>query len=136
MQPDYDLEEFARESEDRLVAAKRAQETAAAPALSEDDEIEMALDHASSEIRMASRPLVGDFLGLEAWAREASGGLTVTMRNAELVNLPLDHRAGFLLSLMDGAIDLETLVEIASMDRETVLRIVHDLWESGVVAFR
>jgi len=53
-----------------------------------------------------------------------------------LKRLPLDHRAGFLLSLMDGAMDLETMVEIAGMPREDVLRVVRDLYESGVVDFR
>jgi hypothetical protein len=53
-----------------------------------------------------------------------------------LKRLPLDHRAGFLLSLMDGAIDLDTMVEIAGMPRREVLRLVRDLFESGVVDFR
>ena len=54
----------------------------------------------------------------------------------ELKRLPLDHRAGFLLSLMDGAMDLETLVEVAGMPQGEVLRLVRDLFESGVVDFR
>jgi predicted HTH domain antitoxin len=37
---------------------------------------------------------------------------------------------------MDGAIDLDTMVEIAGMERGEVLRLVRDLFESGVVDFR
>jgi hypothetical protein len=54
----------------------------------------------------------------------------------ELKRLPLDHRAGYLLSRMDGSIDLETLVEVASLSRREVLRMVRDLVDLGVVAFR
>jgi hypothetical protein len=37
---------------------------------------------------------------------------------------------------MDGAVELETMVEIAGIPREEVLRLVRDLFESGVVDFR
>jgi DNA-binding IclR family transcriptional regulator len=53
-----------------------------------------------------------------------------------LKRLPLDHRAGYLLSRMDGMVDLETLVAIAALPRSEVLRMVRDLVDSGVVAFR
>jgi len=141
--PTFDVEKFARESDDRIVAV--APLTApAAPVdpdeplltLEELDPVEEALLEATSEVRIAARPELGDFLGLETWARGASGALAVTMSLSSIRNLPLDNRAGFLLSLMDGTLDLETLVEISCLDRDTVLRIVRDLHESGVVAFR
>ena len=72
----------------------------------------------------------------EVWARRAVGDLVVQMSVEELKLLPLDHRAGYLLSRMDGSIDLETLVEVAALPRDEVLRMVRDLVDSGVVAFR
>jgi hypothetical protein len=58
------------------------------------------------------------------------------MTPSALQNLPLDNRAGFLLSRMDGVLDLDMLVEVSGMSRDEVLRIVRDLVESGVVDFR
>jgi len=124
--PTFDVETFARESDDRIVAARPVEVPEPAPAPADP----------SSEMRMTARPALGDFLGLETWAREASGVLVVDVSPQTLRTLPLDHRAGFLLSRMDGTLDLDTLVEVSSMEREEVLRIVRDLWEKGVVVFR
>jgi hypothetical protein len=37
---------------------------------------------------------------------------------------------------MDGTIDLETLIDLSMMAPEEVLRLVRDLFESGVIEFR
>ncbi len=54
----------------------------------------------------------------------------------QLKGMPLDHRAAYLLSWMDGTIDLDTLIEVATMPREEVLRLVRKLFDSGLVEFR
>jgi hypothetical protein len=88
-----------------------------------------------SEMRIVTRPRFEAVETDEWWARTAVGALVVRMSVEALKKLPLDHRAGYLLSRMDGTMDLETLVEVAAMPREDVLRMVRDLFESGVVAF-
>ncbi|HEX3772710.1 MAG TPA: hypothetical protein VHV30_17645 [Polyangiaceae bacterium] len=88
-----------------------------------------------SEMRIATRPHLEPVETDESWARTAVGVLVVRMSLEALKKLPLDHRAGYLLSRMDGTMDLETLVEVAAMPREDALRMVRDLFESGVVAF-
>jgi hypothetical protein len=50
--------------------------------------------------------------------------------------MPLDHRAGFLLSLMDGTVDLDTLIDVSGMPRDDVLSIVSELHEVGAVDFQ
>jgi hypothetical protein len=77
-------------------------------------------------------------MGDEAWARLVSvSGAPVVVQSAEQIKrLPLDHRAGFVLSLMDGSIDLETLIDLSMMAPEEALRLVRDLFESGVIEFR
>ena len=90
----------------------------------------------SSEARLAARPPIGDLLGLEAWASQASGTLVVIAPVEALKQMPLDHRAGFLLSLMDGTVDLETLIDVSGMARDDVLSIVQELHEVGAVDFR
>ncbi len=72
----------------------------------------------------------------EAWARGVAGSPYVAIPREQLKRLPLGHRAGFLLSCMDGATDLETLVAVSAMTREETLRLARDLFESGVVEFR
>jgi hypothetical protein len=87
-------------------------------------------------MRLATRPTLGAALTDEAWARGMTGAPHVVVSIGQLKRLPLGHRAGFLLSLMDGATDLETVLELAAMPREEALRMARDLFESGVVAFR
>ena len=58
------------------------------------------------------------------------------MSGERVRRLPLDHLAGFVLSRIEGALDLETLVEISAMPREQVLHIVRELELLGVVEFR
>lgn len=64
------------------------------------------------------------------------GNLHVRLEGEALKRLPLDHRAGFLLSLMDGSLDIESLVEVSGMPRDEALRIVRDLHDSGVIDVR
>jgi hypothetical protein len=87
-----------------------------------------------SERRLATRvlPTIDD----ETWARGIGGTPFITMSPAELRDLPLDHRAGFLLSLMDGTLDLESAVDVSAMPRADALRAARELFEAGVIAFR
>jgi hypothetical protein len=101
-------------------------------------------DSPSSEVRLAARtsrlppmpsgppPAMSD----ELWACTMVGTLRVTIGHDELKTLHLNHRAGFLLSLMDASLDLETLVDLSGMPRGEVLEIVRGFYESGVVEFR
>jgi hypothetical protein len=125
--PAFDVESFARESDRRIAVVKL---------VDPDPEPSFSRDTPTSEIRLLTRPEMRAAVTDEAWARGMSGVPVVVMAIDLLKRLPLDHRAGFLLSLMDGAVDLDTMVEIAGMPRGEVLRLVRDLYESGVVDFR
>ncbi len=46
----------------------------------------------------------------------------------------LDPRAGFVLSLVDGASDLETLLDASAMPRLDALRLLYELCIEGVIA--
>jgi hypothetical protein len=63
---------------------------------------------------------------------------TATLRIAvpleEIRWLTLDHRAGFLLSLVDGQSTVEDLIDICGMARLDALRILVELHTRGVVA--
>jgi hypothetical protein len=118
--PAFDLVEFARESDGKVAAGKPVAEP----------------EEPESQVRLATRPAFGATMTDEAWARSAKGALLVAMAPDVLCTLPLDHRAGFLLSQMDGATDLETLIAIGPMPRAETLRILRDLFECGVIDFK
>lgn len=53
-----------------------------------------------------------------------------------LVSLALDHRAGFLISFVDGLSTIAAIVDMSGMAPSEVLRTVIDLKERGVIALR
>jgi hypothetical protein len=117
----FDEDPSARASEVRVAAARQAEAEEEGP---------------QSEVRRVTRPEMGAVAGDEGWAGRMAGMPVVVMPVDLLKRLPLDHRDGFLLSLMDGAIDLETIVEIAGMPRGEVIRLVRALFQAGVIDFR
>jgi hypothetical protein len=48
--------------------------------------------------------------------------------------LSLDHRAGFLLSLVDGHSSVEEILDISGMPRLDALRILYGLLDQRVIA--
>lgn len=50
-----------------------------------------------------------------------------------LQNSMLDHREGFVLSLVDGQLDIEAIVDVCGMPENDVLEILENLRISGVI---
>lgn len=50
--------------------------------------------------------------------------------------LSLDHRAGFVLSLVDGSSSVEMILDVSGMPRLDALRILQELVAQKIVAFR
>lgn len=50
--------------------------------------------------------------------------------------LSIDHRAGFVLSLVDGVSTLEMILDVSGMPELDALRILADLAQQRVIAFR
>lgn len=48
--------------------------------------------------------------------------------------LSLDHRAGFLISLLDGHATIDEIVDISGMPALEVLRLLFEMYEQGVLA--
>ena len=119
--PSFNVARYAQDSEAKLVAA------AAAPA-EEAPEV-------ASEMRLATRPPMEIAETDETWARRMTGSLVAAVHLDELKGAAIDHRAAYLLSWMDGTVDLETLAQVSTMPRDEVFRIVRDLYDSGIVEF-
>jgi hypothetical protein len=124
--PAFDVAQYAKESEARI---RTAQPTTR-------DESSAAAELPQSETRLATRPSMDATSTDESWARSMVGSPIVVMAGDQLRRLPLDHRAGFLLSLMDGTIDLDTVIEVSAMPKTDALRVVRDLYDAGVITFR
>ncbi len=58
------------------------------------------------------------------------------LSHADVMKLELDHREGFLLSLIDGRTTVELLIELAAMPRADVLRILARWLAMGVIELR
>jgi hypothetical protein len=60
----------------------------------------------------------------------------VVVPRAQMRWLSIDHRAGFVLSLIDGTSTVETILDMSGMPRLDALRILHELVQQKIVAFR
>lgn len=60
--------------------------------------------------------------------------VTVAIPGNEIRWLSLDHRAGFLLSLVDGQLTIEEILDVSGMPRLDALRIVYTLLEQRVIS--
>jgi hypothetical protein len=58
----------------------------------------------------------------------------VVVPESEVRWLGLDHRAGFLLSLIDGRVTVSELVDVSGMGRLEVLKTLVDLLDAGTIS--
>jgi tetratricopeptide (TPR) repeat protein len=61
---------------------------------------------------------------------------SLAIKPEEILWLNLDHRAGFLLSQIDGAVDYEALFAVSGLPRLETARILANLVADGVIAAR
>ncbi len=67
-------------------------------------------------------------------ARSLFARVPVVVIGAErLREIPLDHRSGFLLSLLDGSTSVEELLDVSGMTTEATLAILDALRLQGVI---
>jgi len=78
-------------------------------------------------------------------APDGSGAATLAMLDRvpvvrmgvrELGALSLDHRAGFVLSLVDGTMTVSTMLDLCAMPHEEALAILKTLLERGAISLR
>ena len=50
--------------------------------------------------------------------------------------LSMDHRAGFILSLIDGSSSVDLILDVCGMPKLDALRILQELVQQKIVAFR
>jgi hypothetical protein len=67
---------------------------------------------------------------------DLEGVPVVAVARDELRWLSIDHRAGFVLSLIDGVSTLEMVLDVSGMPRFDALRILHELLQKRIVSLR
>jgi hypothetical protein len=60
----------------------------------------------------------------------------VAMPSEQAMAVPLDHWAGFVLSLIDGATSIEQVIDASAMPEIEALRVLSDLREQGLIDVR
>jgi hypothetical protein len=77
---------------------------------------------------------------LEGMFAAKLGALTripmVVVPRTQMRWLSIDHRAGFVLSLVDGSSSVEMILDVCGMPKLDALRILHELVQRKIVAFR
>lgn len=62
--------------------------------------------------------------------------VSVAIPNDEIRWLSLDHRAGFLLSLVDGSLTLEEILDVSGMPKLEALRLMFTLFDQHVIRLK
>ena len=65
---------------------------------------------------------------------DGSTVLRVGLAPDAIQELSLDHRAGFLISMLDGHATIDEIVDISGMPALEVLRLLFEMSEQGVIA--
>jgi hypothetical protein len=74
--------------------------------------------------------------GAPTLERSVSGAIRILMSQAQLRGMPLDHRAGFLLSMAPTATTVDELLDISGMPRNEAMKVLCELIDLGIIAMR
>ena len=144
--PAFDPEAFARDSETRQRAASAGEGEPTidqARRLHLDGEHERALFLLASLLELA--PLHPEATQLSSDCRGAlereclavvgseSAILVAAVSTEELKGFALDNVSGFLLSVIDGATDVESILDISGLPRLLALRHLRSLLDRGII---
>ena len=89
----------------------------------------------SEYAREATGPDVGSVSERGAFELDLSQVPRLAVPRDRLVQLDLDHRAGFLVSLLDGVSTAEAIVDTAGMPEDEALVTLYELYARGIIAF-
>jgi hypothetical protein len=63
-----------------------------------------------------------------------TSGVRLLKTRSELTNAPIDHRDAFVLSLIDGAMSVQALVDVSGFAEEEIVNILARLARLGIVS--
>jgi hypothetical protein len=91
-------------------------------------------DPVALDVRAQCRATLEDVYTLRLGSLSLVPVVVVLPENAD--GRVIDHRTGFILSLVDGSSTLENIVDMSGMPRFDALRLLLDLVQGGIVAVR
>jgi hypothetical protein len=120
--PPFDPAEYARASESKQRVTVRAaeEESGVLPAgrsIAQLDELDARTPACATPVLLASIPY-----------------LSISPR--DLTRAGLDHRAGFIVSLIDGTSDVAMILDMSAMPQDEALAILAELVSRGVIVLR
>jgi hypothetical protein len=77
---------------------------------------------------------VGDMAVAIAMKAVRTAAPKLLKTRGELTNAPIDHRDGFVISLIDGKMSVQAIVDISGMPSADILDILERLARLGIVA--
>jgi hypothetical protein len=89
--------------------------------------------HASSPERLAVSTDRPTALGAHADLADRTRVLRQAVSKARLAELTIDHRAGFILSLIDGTATIEEVLDMCPLGELEALSVLADLVRRGIV---
>lgn len=122
-----ELENLRHQMKDRYATGDFSGALALAESLLEGDRDDLEAQRFATSCRDVLTQMLASRLGTFAQV------VVIALSQEELRWLTLDHRAGFLLSLVDGCSTIEELLDISGMARLESLRILSTLIEQRVV---
>jgi hypothetical protein len=145
--PEFDPGAFARDSETRQRSATAWEGESAldqARRFHRDGDYEQALFLSTRLLEISPLHAAATSLSLECRAaleRECLAAigsestlLTVAIATDELKRFALDHVSGFLLSLTDGSLTVEAILDASGLPRLLALRHLRNMLERGIVS--
>jgi hypothetical protein len=123
VQPPFDPEKYAKDSESqmRALSGMHDDESGIVPVgartVAELDEPDAHTPAQAVPILMAAIPVLA-------------------VSTSELARLALDHRAGFIVSLVDGVSEVEMILDVSAMPADDALAILADLVARGIIILR
>ena len=94
----------------------------------------LSIPPSSEKDRLAASTDRPTALALEAALADGSRVVRHAMPREQVTAMSLDHRAGFLLSRIDGRTSIEELLDVSGMPAAEALGILFDLLRRGVIA--
>jgi hypothetical protein len=139
--PPFDPEAFARESESKLrISVPKLAEPASSAKVRRADPVITTAPLAREEPMFGpadQHDRITSELPLPPLVRLTPASIPVLVMSAtQMRGLQLDHRAGFVLSHVDGVSSVETILDISGMPSEEVLELLQGLLEKGIITAR
>lgn len=136
--PPFDPAAFARESESKLrISVPTLTDPKSSATLRRAEPMTHVMPLQREEPLFDESDRITSELPLPPSVRLTTQSVPVlAMTAAQMRGMPLDHRAGFILSHVDGVSSVETILDVSGMPGDEVLLLLQALLDKGIISAR